>query len=142
MKTKDDILFNKTPITKLRGIYFLIQCNEIVYVGQATDIIGRVYHHTKKKIFDSFSYLECEGDMNLVEAEYILRFDPAYNRKLPKNDKYKSFDVLLGLTGAGQWGRDKLRGFIKRNEIKPIYNRHCNYYHVRDFRDYPGGLNE
>jgi len=141
--TKNDILFNKTPITKLRGIYFLIRCDEIVYVGQAADIISRVYHHTKKKVFDSFTYLECkDGDMNLIEAEYILEFNPVYNRKLPKNDKYKSFDVLLILTGAGQWGRAKLKDFIKNNKIKPIYNRHCNYYHVKDFRDFPRGLNE
>lgn len=136
MKTKDDILFNKTPITKLRGVYFLIRHNEIVYVGQAADIISRVYHHTQKKVFDSFSYLECEGDMNLIEAEYILRFFPVYNQQLPQNDRYVPFHVLRRALKVNK-GR-RLKRFIKSNQIKPVYSKFHKYYRVDDFGGFVG----
>lgn len=128
---------NKIPIAKLRGIYFLILGDEIVCVGQATDVISRVYHHAKKKDFDSFTCFECKnGDMNLIEAEYILQFNPAYNQQIPQNDKYVPFHVLRGILKVSK-GR-RLKRFIKRNQIKPVYSKFHKYYHVEDFKGFVG----
>lgn len=68
------------------GIYFLIQNNEIVYVGKSNSVYFRISQHLKHgtKKFDSFAYIECsEEQLDVLEARYYLKFRPAYNAKEP-----------------------------------------------------------
>lgn len=65
------------------GVYFLFDGNRIVYVGQSTNVLGRIGTHAQAgKKFDSFSYMEVEKDQ-LSEAElaYIQDFRPPLNRQ-------------------------------------------------------------
>jgi len=92
MKSKNYILRQKNVISPC--IYFLINDNEIVYVGQNINGgLERVNAHAKlgKKKFNYYTIIKCDyKNMNEIEAEYILKFEPIYNKIIPVNSKYKS----------------------------------------------------
>lgn len=118
---------------RIDGVYFLIQNKKIVYVGQSHNVMVRVYDHLNKgeKVFDSFNYIETNtDDLDLLEAEFIVKFNPKYNNKLPSNDKYKSIELIQKLFG---WDRWKLKRIIKTNRIPLVYEGFCRYYRVSDF---------
>lgn len=65
----------------LIGVYFLYKNNQLVYIGQSTDILLRVRNHFKEKDFDSYSYFECELEkLNEVERFLIEKYTPKLNR--------------------------------------------------------------
>lgn len=77
---EDDILLLAGIRKKRCGIYFLIKGEEIVYVGQSTNIFYRVGQHEGVKDFDTFTYLECDKEhLDLLEARYITKIKPKYN---------------------------------------------------------------
>jgi excinuclease UvrABC nuclease subunit len=93
MKVKNyaEIIQSKQPIPsedKKGGIYFLIQDEEIVYVGKSEDYIKRISTHQKesKKVFDSFSVLQISDSLerDVTEAFYIVAFSPKYNSQPPQ----------------------------------------------------------
>ena len=73
--------FKMQPFQKKCGIYLLHQGDVVVYVGQSTDIYTRVSkHHSDGKIFDYFSFIECEkSKLNSEEVKFIRKFSPKYN---------------------------------------------------------------
>ena len=77
---------NQNDIT---GIYFLIdESDEIVYVGQSEDIGKRVAAHANKgmKLWTHSFFLPCKASqIDEVEAYYVLRLKPKYNKRVPKN---------------------------------------------------------
>lgn len=78
----------------VKSIYFLTLDGGVVYVGQTLDITKRIGGH-REKLFDSFSFINVnESDASNVESNYIVKFNPDYNRNLPKNDFYKSVSAL------------------------------------------------
>lgn len=82
---------------QIQGIYFLIQNNNIVYVGQSSELIHRISNHEKdrKIIFDGYSYIKCPKEiLDDLEAYYIYTFKPKYNSVLPKNKYFKSIGQL------------------------------------------------
>lgn len=69
-----------------KGIYFLINKNEIVYIGSSfKDMRKRIRLHSYKKnwFFDklvTLSYLDINiCDLLLQEAKYIKKYQPRYN---------------------------------------------------------------
>ena len=59
------------------GVYFLIERNEVVYVGQSVNVFSRMREHCKSKRFDSYSYISCpREDLNVLESLYIHVFRP------------------------------------------------------------------
>jgi hypothetical protein len=71
-------------------IYFLIRNEKIVYVGQSIAFGARMQQHLNgKKIFDSIAHIDVyEEDLGDVEAFYIVKFNPEYNKTLPPNNLY------------------------------------------------------
>ena len=70
----------------VKGIYFLIKNDSIVYVGQSKDsCISRISDHYRdmKKDFDSFRIMPLLGDsdsqINFKERNYIKSIKPIYN---------------------------------------------------------------
>jgi len=64
---------------RLCGVYFLIDGDEIVYVGQSTNIHSRIAQHNDKK-FDKFTFVECEQSaLNMVESIFIHTYRPKLN---------------------------------------------------------------
>jgi hypothetical protein len=95
MQDIDFILKEKFSFTERRvcWVYFLIYCNEIVYVWQSTDCFSRIMSHRNwfvsktnnlpapVKIFDSV-YIHKIPEVCLRDTEeyYIAKFNPKYNR--------------------------------------------------------------
>jgi rubrerythrin len=74
-----EILSKKKKAIKNSGIYFLIRHNRIIYVGQTTNGIKRVYEHTDKE-FTNYTFIPCmRRDLNKAEAFYIKKFAPYLN---------------------------------------------------------------
>ena len=73
----------------LPGIYFLINGNEVVYVGQTKNLHARIYQHRveTKKAFTRYFLLPCEpAELTPLESRYIAKFKPRYN-KSPRYDR-------------------------------------------------------
>lgn len=92
-KLEPRIIHSTEALSELRGVYFLLLGPQIVYIGQATNVIVRIEIHQRegKKEFDRFFWVPVPDHENLtkVEAEYIWQFNPVYNEVLPPNDRYK-----------------------------------------------------
>jgi excinuclease UvrABC nuclease subunit len=74
------------PVDLKIGVYFLINSGEIVYIGKSTNIDGRITQHSATKEFDSFSWIELDGtNLENIEAEYIMAFNPRLNIRLPRS---------------------------------------------------------
>lgn len=72
-------------------IYFLTKGSEVIYVGQTMDIASRIKSHSRYKDFDGFCYIKVPvWRVNLIEAFYIVKFNPAINKSIPKNKMYQS----------------------------------------------------
>jgi len=66
------------------GVYFLLQKEAVVYVGQSIDIKSRIKAHKKdkSKIFDDFMYIECKKELlKTSEEAFILKHNPIFNIK-------------------------------------------------------------
>lgn len=64
------------------GVYFLVNDERIVYVGQSTNLLMRVCDHARQgRIkFQSFAYLVCDSkELDALESAYIFRFKPKEN---------------------------------------------------------------
>lgn len=88
--TKDEIIASALPAHSMCGIYFLMIEDEVVYVGQSIDLLGRVSRHKREgREFSSFSYILCEKDrLNDLEALYITLLMPWLNftlGRVPRN---------------------------------------------------------
>ena len=66
-------------------VYFLLQGDEVVYVGQTTRGLQRVYQHILTKNFNKIYIIEVdEEELDYQEDFYIDKYKPKYN-KLLKN---------------------------------------------------------
>lgn len=68
----------------IKGIYFLIRKDKIVYIGQSENLIGRVMaHYTNDSIkFDTVRFIKFDGhkyDRRRYETRLILYFKPKWN---------------------------------------------------------------
>jgi len=74
------------------GVYFLIENNEVVYVGQSNDIESRIRNHRYEntKQFSEVVYFRCkQNTLRYHEKKYIKLFLPKYNiadKPIPKNN--------------------------------------------------------
>lgn len=71
--------------TGVVGIYFLFRDDVCVYVGQSTDVHGRVRSHKLQreglKDFDSYALIPVdEDDLDSVETYYIRALQPEFNK--------------------------------------------------------------
>ncbi len=76
MLSIDEIkLLGRQSIHRTAGVYFLIHRDTITYVGQSSDIFGRIGQHLrdKTKEFDTYAFVACKGRKARLqlEAEYI-----------------------------------------------------------------------
>ena len=67
------------PLEKVSGVYFLVDGDEVVYVGQAVNVHSRVGQHTDKR-FDRYAFVPCATDaLNVLESLYIHCLRPRLN---------------------------------------------------------------
>lgn len=94
--TDDEILAEALPIVHdgcLCGIYFLIKNNKIMYVGQSKYINMRIGQHRDAcREFDAVAWFEApELFLNDIEAYYINRIEPEWNRTSPICNLYAKY---------------------------------------------------
>jgi hypothetical protein len=88
------------------GVYFLLLGENIVYVGQSTNVLTRISSHQLEgaKIFDRIFVVECrQAELCHLEALYIDKFKPRYNAQIPPvSDSSTAWDASLSdlLCGA------------------------------------------
>ena len=67
------------PWQKSGGVYFLIDGDRVVYVGQSVNIYSRIPQHYNKK-FDKYAYVPCAThQLNVLESLYIHLLQPKFN---------------------------------------------------------------
>jgi excinuclease UvrABC nuclease subunit len=129
----------KHRISKVVGIYFLLQDDEVVYVGQSQNVGQRVYDHVAKgkKRFNYCAVYKCSHlshkEINRLESDLIVELEPKYNISVPTNDKYKTIEQLKvilrerGVTNPDGW---TLKRWIRQENIVPVGMEH---YNISDF---------
>ncbi len=71
-------------------IYFLTKGDDVIYVGQSSNLKNRLGGH-RDKDYDGISFISVpEHAMNDVEAHYIVKFNPELNNALPSSNLYVS----------------------------------------------------
>ena len=84
-------------------IYFLIQNNVVVYVGQTKNNLGRPLSHRKEKKFNRIEIMPCDiNDLDYIENYFIIKYQPKYNTRI--NDGYKLITA-----------RDRIRKYCNNN---------------------------
>jgi len=102
--TREQIVETSLPWARSTGVYFLIDADEIVYIGQSVNVYARIAQHSDKT-FDRYAYIPCEADvMDRLESLYIHCFRPRMNGNF--NSTEKSAPIRL----------DKLLGFKHKEE--------------------------
>jgi len=126
---KQEVLQSKFSINKECLIYFLINENEIVYVGQTKQGMSRVFQHFNTKEYDSYSVCKCkQEELNELEAYYIIKFNPYYNSDvLPQNNMYKSIPSIKKQYRINALALKKI---AKLNNLQMVFN---NYYRLDNF---------
>ena len=56
---KDIYKLKKFISDPIIGVYFLWDCDTLIYIGQSTDIYKRISEHRSVKKFTHFSFIEC-----------------------------------------------------------------------------------
>ena len=90
------------PWKRSPGVYFLLDQDEIVYVGQSVNVYARIAQHQDKK-FDRYAFISCSVDaLDKLESIYIHYLRPKLNGDQTEDAKAApiSFDVLLGIANA------------------------------------------
>jgi hypothetical protein len=100
----EDIVRASIPWQKSSGVYFLIENNEIIYVGQSTNVYTRIDYHVRDKSFDRYAYVPCPVEMlNKLESLYIHCLRPKLNSSVLGGDGQVKLapirlDELLGMS--------------------------------------------
>jgi hypothetical protein len=114
---EEEIIKNKINIDKniYKGVYFLINKNKIVYVGNSKNILARIAVHLNKNkiLFDSYYFIEKSQDSVELESRYILKFLPKNNTMIASNKILINKLELISLNLF----RKILRNYIKENNL-------------------------
>lgn len=79
--SKEDILTRAVKDIRKCYIYFLIQDNEIVYIGQTINLPLRLSFHKQWIKYETYFALECRKEKLMeLEATYLFKFAPKHNR--------------------------------------------------------------
>lgn len=131
------------------GVYFLINENKIVYVGKTIKGLTRAYSHLDNKIFDRIYFLPClEEELNILEANYIVKYAPLYNIALNDSNCFltiKNIKNLLRRLGFKDTDIRKIKKYIAKNNIEEIYFNEKLYIHKNNFnaiKEYMMGVNK
>jgi len=82
-----DIVRKATLTPQVRGVYFLIRGDSVMYVGQSICVASRIAQHKKNRDFSRHFVIPVDSreERILLEAEYIYVFRPRWNGRYGKN---------------------------------------------------------
>jgi len=117
------------------GIYYLLDGDEIVYIGQSRNVSYRIAAHISEgqKIFNRYLFFPCNiEDLNATECEEIIKYKPKYNKTIPISDgsEYVSARKLSKILGINL---RSLRAIIRKNGVKSHDFGNKHFYKVSDF---------
>lgn len=121
--TEQEIIAAAEEYPLITGVYFLIQGDEIVYVGQSLDIMARIAQHRNNgKVFSKFTYIQVAPEhLDDVETEYIVRFWPKYNGDLlPCYDKWVTLNFLVRIFKGTKINRHRIKKHIATYGIEDV----------------------
>ena len=106
---EDEIAQAALPWAKASGVYFLLEGNEVVYVGQAVNVYSRIGQHTDKR-FDRYAFVPCAVDsLDRLESLYIHCLRPRLNGNQRNDAKCApiALSALIGMVpNAGVTGAE------------------------------------
>ena len=81
------------------GVYFLIDGNKVVYVGQSVNVYARIASH-HDKVFERFAFIPCSKEvLDNLESLYIHILRPPLNADMHgRKQAPMSLDKLIGVT--------------------------------------------
>lgn len=90
---KDAVMAQRIPVSTFMKknetkyfIYFLIQHEDVVYVGKSINPDNRIRTHVmeNRKEFDSYTVFECdtEAEMDMMENVHIVAYQPLHNKAI------------------------------------------------------------
>jgi len=102
----DEIVKVALPWKQASGIYFLIDGDSVVYVGQATNVYSRIAYHSDKK-FSHYAFVPCDSEaLNKIESLYIHYLRPKLNGEYLDGSKYAPISMAdLLSTGSTEKGK-------------------------------------
>ncbi|OUM91098.1 hypothetical protein [Parageobacillus thermoglucosidasius] len=111
-------------------IYFLLNGDEIVYIGRTVKIFPPVLKHEDKD-FSHVSMLPVElfdfdGTIEDLYIHLIITFKPKYNTMLPSNDRYMTKGVIKKRFNINGYELNRL---IKKNGARPVF---LDYYDINE----------
>jgi hypothetical protein len=84
--TSDEIIKFSRSWSEEVGVYFLIDNDEVVYVGQSVNIFSRISQHKIDKKFDRYAFIPCSKEnLDKLESLYIHFLRPRLNGKHKDN---------------------------------------------------------
>ncbi len=107
------------------GIYCLWHKQTLVYIGQSQSIIERIFKHKYDKEFDGFTCFKCDKEeLNEVESRLILEHQPIYNKSVPVNSDYISYNQIKKESNLNLWD---IKGYVDKKRLNPIAFRNTFY---------------
>lgn len=87
------------PWNEASGVYFLLDFDRVVYVGQSINVHNRISSHSDKN-FNRYAYIPCPVDrLNVLESLYIHCLRPPLNASTLEGGKVAPVS-LYGILGA------------------------------------------
>lgn len=129
LKTAAEIVEMSRPRGSFVGyfVYFLIDGDEIVYVGKTTRPYARIrQHELSDKVFDRIlvGHTGSKYEMDAKEALYIVEFNPRYNKSLPLDNT-----EFIKKGEMKRWyGAYPLNRAIKALGLRPVYEKGDEWY--------------
>lgn len=97
----EEIIKGAIPFNIASGVYFLVQNEEVVYVGQSVNIYLRITQHGIK--FDKYAFVPCPVNLlDRLESFYIHVLRPRLNGDFNDQEKHAPirFNKLLNMEVA------------------------------------------
>lgn len=116
-------------------IYFLLDNDEVVYVGQSKVGLVRPYIH-KDKDFTHIAFINCKKcELDAKETELIKKYEPKYNKRIGNSDY--SFNrakaVIKAQTNICNFNLCDLKKLIGKFNIKTYEFENYQYISSSDF---------
>jgi hypothetical protein len=97
---REDEIVNAANTWELAtGVYFLIDGDRVVYVGQSVNVYARIASH-HSKVFDRFAFIPCGKEvLDNLESLYIHIFRPPLNADMHgRKQAPMPLNKLIGVT--------------------------------------------
>jgi len=129
MLTLDEILADKRevsmPCPYMPAVYFLIDGDKIVYIGQAINLRRRLQQHKSQcvKTFTHFAFVLCDtANLAETESEYLMAHKTKYNVRRPLDIERLMAEARERWARYVQQAMEQERAEAEAEALAPTYN--------------------